>query len=53
MQRCWLKCQHLPLASPFNLPDNEIDLDVSFSQKVPVGALSCGAMLELILYSPS
>ena len=25
------------LASPLSLPDNEIDLDVTFSQKIPVG----------------
>ena len=25
------------LASPFSLPDDDIDLDVSFSQKIPVG----------------
>jgi hypothetical protein len=28
-----------PLASPLSLPDHEIDLDVSFSQKIPVGFL--------------
>jgi hypothetical protein len=26
-----------PPASPFSLPDHDIDLDVSFSQKIPVG----------------
>ena len=36
----------LPLASLFSLPDNEIELDVSFSQKVPVGGLPYRVTLE-------
>jgi hypothetical protein len=37
--RCQLKISLFFLASPLSLSDHEIDLDVSFSQKIPVGFL--------------
>ena len=37
-----------PLASPLNLSDHEIDLDVSFSQKIPVGFLPHETVPDLI-----
>jgi hypothetical protein len=39
-----------PLASPSSLPDGEIDLDASFSQKILVGYLPYRATVESILH---
>jgi hypothetical protein len=43
------KCSLFPPASPSSLPDNEIDLDASFSQKILVRIYPI-AMVELKLY---
>jgi hypothetical protein len=49
-----LKCSLSAPASPLSLSDDEIDLDVSFSQKIPVGFLPHEtAPDKLTFFSPS